>query len=63
MAESEEVKHNVPKSKEIEEAIKRILNLHGDLASMHGEYMSECKVVKEDIKQVYTRTPGPWASM
>lgn len=33
--------------------IGQIENLHGDLAAKRGEYMADCKGVREDIKQVY----------
>jgi uncharacterized protein (UPF0335 family) len=33
--------------------VERIENLHADLETKRGTYMAECKVVREDIKQVY----------
>jgi len=32
--------------------LKRIETLHGDLGSLRGTYMSDCKSVREDIKTV-----------
>jgi len=33
--------------------LTRIENLHADLDSKRGTYMAECRVVREDIKEVY----------
>ncbi len=33
--------------------LTRIENLLGDLDSLRGKYMSDCEVVREDIKEVY----------
>lgn len=34
--------------------LERIENLLTELDSMRGKYMSECKAVREDIKEIYT---------
>ena len=33
--------------------LARIENLNSNLASLQGKYMSDCKVVRDDIKEVY----------
>jgi uncharacterized protein (UPF0335 family) len=34
--------------------VNRIETLHADLKSLRGKYMADCKVVREDIKEIYT---------
>jgi uncharacterized protein (UPF0335 family) len=36
-----------------ENYLKRIENLLGDLDSKRGEYVAECKVLREDIKEIF----------
>ncbi len=53
MAEDAAAGHNVPKPEQIQDAIKRVMNVEAELASMKGEYMSACKDRREDIKSIY----------
>lgn len=44
---------NVPNGEQLVSFLERVENLEGDKASARGEFMQQCKVITDDIKEVF----------